>query len=169
MKTTTTIERTHQKVRSPLGELVVVQDSGFIVAILQPLQLATVVNIGQYETIGNETSGVQVLRTMEEQLNEFFHNGRRHFDVPYQKTGTAFQLEVWEALQDVPYSTTTYYSDIADAIGKPSAVQAVGTAISKNLLPILVPCHRIIAKNGIINYSGGRENKLRLLEIEKGE
>ncbi|MHA7964139.1 methylated-DNA--[protein]-cysteine S-methyltransferase [Paenibacillus sp. CAU 1782] len=83
--------------------------------------------------------------------------------------GTPFQEAVWQALCDIPYGHTRSYSDIAETIGKPKAVRAVGTAIGANPLLIVVPCHRVIGKNGALTgYRGGMEMKTKLLELERG-
>jgi methylated-DNA-[protein]-cysteine S-methyltransferase len=92
---------------------------------------------------------------------------RTSFDLPLAPLGTEFQRRVWTALAAIPYGTTTTYAAIARSIGKPRAVRAVGTANGKNPLSIVVPCHRVIGKNGTLTgYAGGLESKRRLLEIE---
>lgn len=89
-------------------------------------------------------------------------------DIRVHLQGTPFQLSVWEALTEIPYGKTASYQDIAEKIGKPDAVRAVGTAIGKNPVPILVPCHRIIRKDGTLGeFSlGGSEIKKQLLAAE---
>lgn len=83
--------------------------------------------------------------------------------------GTPFQEAVWQALCNIPYGQTCSYSDIAESIGKPKAVRAVGTAIGANPLLIVVPCHRVIGKNGALTgYRGGMDMKTKLLELERG-
>jgi methylated-DNA-[protein]-cysteine S-methyltransferase len=92
---------------------------------------------------------------------------RTCFDLPLAPLGTEFQRRVWTALAAIPYGTTTTYAAIARSIGTPRAVRAVGTANGKNPLSIVVPCHRVIGKNGTLTgYAGGLESKRRLLEIE---
>lgn len=90
------------------------------------------------------------------------------FDGRLDLRGTPFQIQVWHALLDIPYGVVRSYSDIAVAIGKPSAVRAVGSAIGANPVLIRVPCHRVIGKNGAITgYRGGLEMKRRLLLLEQ--
>lgn len=100
-------------------------------------------------------------------LNYFTEN-RQSFDFPIDLHGTPFQKEVWQALQTIPYGETATYSEIAEKVGRPKAVQAVGSAIGKNPLLIVIPCHRVIRKNG--DLSGFREGidlKKKLLQLEK--
>lgn len=104
---------------------------------------------------------------VREQLEEYFAGRRRSFDLPLAPLGTRFQLEVWDALRAIPYGATTTYAAIARAIGRPRAVRAVGAANGKNPLSIVVPCHRVIGKDGTLTgYAGGLPSKRRLLELE---
>lgn len=105
---------------------------------------------------------------IQKELKEYFENGREEFTqkIGFMK-GTEFDMNVWLALQEVPYGETRTYKWLAEKIGKPAASRAVGQALSRNPLPILLPCHRIIESNGSIGgYSGGVDIKRRLLEIE---
>ena len=90
------------------------------------------------------------------------------FDLPLAPKGTEFQQKVWSALQKIPYGEVCTYKDIAVAIGNPKGCQAVGGANGKNSIAIIIPCHRVIGKNGkLVGYAGGMENKKFLLELEK--
>ncbi len=102
------------------------------------------------------------------QLREYFSRIRREFDLPLDMVyGTSFQRAVWKEVADIPYGTTATYGEIARRVGQPQAARAVGAALGANLLPILVPCHRVIgAQNGLIGYSAGVETKAALLRIE---
>lgn len=109
----------------------------------------------------------EALHPYLEELNEYFAGIRRTFSLPVDVHGTAFQLAIWEALNQIPYGRTSSYSDIAKVIQKPTAVRAVGTAIGANPVLITVPCHRVIGKNGsITGYRGGVEMKEFLLQLE---
>lgn len=100
-------------------------------------------------------------------LGEYLDGSRQDFSLPYDYWGTAFQMDVWNALREIPYGQTMSYSDIADRIRKPAAVRAVGSAIGANPLLITIPCHRVIGKNGAMTgYRGGIEMKTRLLRLE---
>ena len=102
------------------------------------------------------------------QLKEYFSGTRHVFDLPLCPTGTAFQQRVWQALCDIEYGKTASYSDIASAIGNPNAVRAVGAANGKNPISIVVPCHRIIGKDGsLTGYAGGMDRKAALLTLEQ--
>ncbi len=101
------------------------------------------------------------------QLREYFAGEREVFTVPLRPTGTAFQLSVWRALEEIPYGHTRTYRDIAHAIGRPTATRAVGAANGQNPLPIFVPCHRVIGSNGsLTGFGGGLDVKLALLRLE---
>ncbi|MEG0288936.1 MAG: methylated-DNA--[protein]-cysteine S-methyltransferase [Carnobacterium sp.] len=101
------------------------------------------------------------------QLQEYFKGERSQFELPIDTTGTAFQQEVWAALMELPYGATTSYGEIASRINKPGSSRAVGTAIGKNPVLIVVPCHRVIHKNGgISGYRGKLPMKKKLLELE---
>lgn len=101
------------------------------------------------------------------QLTEYFAGRRQHFDLPLAARGTPFQRSVWQALTRIPFGTTCSYQDIADTIGNPKAVRAVGAANGSNPIPIIVPCHRVIGRNGsLIGFGGGLERKEWLLRHE---
>lgn len=105
---------------------------------------------------------------VNEELGEYFAGMRKIFDIPYEFHGTVFQEKVWRALSDIPYGETRSYEEIARAVGRPRACRAVGMANNKNPISIIIPCHRVIGKNGsLIGYGGGLEMKERLLNLEK--
>jgi methylated-DNA-[protein]-cysteine S-methyltransferase len=105
---------------------------------------------------------------IQKELKEYFENGREEFTQKIGFTkGTEFDMNVWLSLQEVPYGETRTYKWVAEKVGKSAASRAVGQALSRNPLPILLPCHRIIESDGSIGgYSGGVDIKRRLLEIE---
>lgn len=101
------------------------------------------------------------------QLEEYFAGNRKAFSIPLHPVGTDFQLQVWNALLNIPYGATMSYSQIAAGIGSPNAVRAVSGAIGANGISILIPCHRVIGSNrSLTGYAGGLEAKRMLLEIE---
>ena len=103
------------------------------------------------------------------QLHAYFARKLRVFTLPLAPRGTAFQLDVWRALQAIPYGETRSYSQIAQTIGRPDAVRAVGAANGANPLPIVVPCHRVIGADGsLTGFGGGLAAKLWLLDMEGG-
>jgi methylated-DNA-[protein]-cysteine S-methyltransferase len=110
-----------------------------------------------------------ILRDAVTQLNEYFDKRRRTFDLPLDFTGvtTDFQQEVYDRLLSVDYGHVTSYGQLARDIGKPDQARAVGQAVGANPIPILIPCHRVIASNGrLTGFSGGLGAKVSLLKLE---
>lgn len=112
-----------------------------------------------------------ILQQAQQQLSEYFDGTRRDFDVPVAPQGTEFQESVWKALQEVPYGSTASYSDISvSATGNARACRAVGMANNRNPISIIIPCHRVIGKDGsMVGYGGGLDKKTSLLELEKND
>lgn len=108
------------------------------------------------------------LHEVYHQLNEYFAGKRKIFDLPVDSKGTAFQKAVWRELQKISYGETRSYEDIAVAIGNKKAVRAIGQANGRNPIMIVVPCHRVIRKNGDISgFACGVEAKRYLLNLER--
>ncbi|HEX8955932.1 MAG TPA: methylated-DNA--[protein]-cysteine S-methyltransferase [Burkholderiaceae bacterium] len=108
-----------------------------------------------------------VVRQAVRQIEEFFAGTREHFDLPLDLRGTPFQQEVWRQLLRIPYGTTVSYGEHARAVGRPKAARAVGAAIGRNPVSIIVPCHRVVGSNGsLTDYAGGLARKRMLLEHE---
>jgi methylated-DNA-[protein]-cysteine S-methyltransferase len=108
-----------------------------------------------------------VLLEAARQLDEYFAGQRTGFELPLEMSGTPFQQAVWRELMTIPFGRTGNYAHHARRIGKPDAVRAVGTAIGRNPLSIIVPCHRVIAASGgLAGYAGGLERKRYLLALE---
>jgi methylated-DNA-[protein]-cysteine S-methyltransferase len=107
------------------------------------------------------------LREAADQLRRYFAGELCAFDLPLAPHGTEFQQAVWSALQQIPYGQTTTYSTIAERIGRPAAVRAVGAANGANPIPIVIPCHRVIGANGsLTGFGGGLDVKRQLLALE---
>lgn len=101
------------------------------------------------------------------QLQAYFRSELKEFDVPLAMEGTEFQLRVWNALRGIPYGETISYLQLAERIGNPKAVRAVGLANGSNPIPIIVPCHRVIGSDGgLTGFGGGISTKKKLLELE---
>lgn len=101
------------------------------------------------------------------QLQQYFLGQRKIFNIPIGLGGTDFQRKVWLAVGKVPFGQTTSYLKLAEQLGNPAAIRAVGTAIGANPLLIILPCHRIIGSNGsLTGYVGGLDKKKALLELE---
>jgi methylated-DNA-[protein]-cysteine S-methyltransferase len=108
-----------------------------------------------------------IARRVAQQLEHYFDGGPADFDVPLHLRGTPFQQRVWEALRAIPAGRTLCYGDIARQVGAVAAVRAVGAAIGRNPVSIVVPCHRVIGRNGTLTgYAGGLERKQHLLRLE---
>jgi O-6-methylguanine DNA methyltransferase len=106
-------------------------------------------------------------RTAVAQLGEYLEGKRRRFELALDLRGTPFQRAVWEALLRIPYGATRTYAELAAAIGRPAAVRAVGAANGANPVPLVVPCHRVVATGGRLGgYGGGLPLKARLLALE---
>lgn len=110
-----------------------------------------------------------LLDQLRAELAEYFAGRLRSFTVPLFYPGTEFQTRVWNALRAIPYGETTSYEALAATVGRPGAQRAVGKANGDNPIAIVIPCHRVIRKDGsLCGYGGGLWRKQRLLELERG-
>jgi len=108
-----------------------------------------------------------LLARVARQLRDYFDTGDAPFDLPFDLRGTPFQRRVWQALLGIPTGDTRSYTDIARSIGAPQAVRAVGAAVGRNPLSVIVPCHRVLGSDGsMTGYAGGVERKRALLSLE---
>ena len=108
-----------------------------------------------------------VFTEVVDQLKSYFAGARKAFELPLVLEGTEFQKKVWTALQDIPYGETVSYKALAQRVGSPKAVRAVGAANGANPIPIIIPCHRVIGNDGsLTGFGGGLPLKKRLLELE---
>ena len=155
--------RTHTVVDSPVGPLTLVDEEGGLAGLYMHEQrhLPPTASFGPRDD--------RVLPALREQLPLYFAGELREFDVPLATAGTPFQQQVWAALREVPYGSTCTYGDLATAIGRPTAVRAVGAANGRNPVCIVVPCHRVVGSDGsLTGYAGGMERKELLLALERG-
>jgi methylated-DNA-[protein]-cysteine S-methyltransferase len=107
-------------------------------------------------------------KPVKAQLHAYFNRELKQFDIAIAPNGTPFQLKVWQALRNINYGELVSYKSIAEAIGNPKAVRAVGAANGKNPIPIIVPCHRVIGSDGsLTGFGGGLETKKRLIDLER--
>ncbi|MBW1814287.1 MAG: methylated-DNA--[protein]-cysteine S-methyltransferase, partial [Deltaproteobacteria bacterium] len=107
-------------------------------------------------------------KRVKAQLRAYFNSELKQFDLTLAPEGTAFQKSVWKTLQDIPYGTVTTYQWVANQIGNPKAVRAVGGANGKNPIAIVIPCHRVIGSNGsLTGFGGGLDVKQRLINLEQ--
>ena len=153
------MEKTRDKlacrfVETPIGPVTLVADDGALIEA----------RFGGFP-ISHESA---VLDQAERELREYFLRERRAFDVPLAPRGTPFQLSVWEEVCRIPYGETRAYIDIARALGNEKACRAVGRANNRNPLPLFVPCHRAIGRDGsLVGYAGGMAAKKWLLRMEQ--
>ena len=109
-----------------------------------------------------------LIKKASEQIEEYLNGKRKKFSLPLAMRGTEFQMDVWRALQSIPYGETRSYKQIAELVHRPKAVRAVGMANHRNPISIIVPCHRVIGHNGsLTGYGGGLPLKKYLLELEQ--
>jgi len=155
-----------QNYDSPFGPLVLVAEPDALVAILWPNERdGRVVLDPEPEPVDHHP----VLDKTVSQLGEYFGGTRHEFDLPLAPRGTEFQVQVWWSLAEIPYGETSTYGAQAAAIGRPTAVRAVGAANGRNPLSIVLPCHRVVGANGkLTGFAGGIESKRWLLDHEAG-
>ena len=162
---------------SPIGVLKISEDEGSITNLsmysksedstccveLQQKQ-QSIHNNGQ--CTGERCSGL--LAEACSQIDEYFKGQRKQFDLPINYIGTPFQKRVWKELRNIPYGETRSYEDIAIGVGSPKAVRAVGQANHRNPILLIIPCHRVIHKNGDVSgFACGIETKKYLLDLER--
>ncbi len=151
----------YRYIESPIGKLLLAGVENELAVIGLPEGKGVVVPESSWQRSEN------CFESAERQLNEYFAGTRKTFDLKLAPTGTEFQLVVLEALQDIPLGETRSYLQIAQQIGRPKAVRAVGAANGRNPLPVVIPCHRVIGADGsLTGFGGGLEAKLFLLELE---
>ena len=148
--------------QSPIGKMTIqVNDQG-----LMGVWFSTQKTIPKILGVKSESNAL-IIET-QSQLNDYFKDLRREFNLPLFLQGTLFQQQAWQALRKIPFGETRSYLQQAQSIHKPKAVRAIGSANAKNPISIIVPCHRVIAANGALTgHAGGLELKLWLLDHEK--
>lgn len=148
---------------SPVGGITLIADNDNLCAIYWPNQKPDNKKFPDLER--NDRS--KVLKSTVKQLNSYFKGKRTDFDLPLRPVGTNFQEQVWQALTTISYGDTVSYGDIANDIKSPKAVRAVGAAIGKNPISIIIPCHRVIGSDGkLTGFAGGLSTKEFLLNLE---
>lgn len=148
---------------SPLGDIRVASDGGAILAIGFPGQKHDVATGADWQ----RDDAAPELDAARTQLTEYFAGERRDFDLPLAPQGSDFQQRVWRTLLRIGYGRTSTYGALAQALARPTAARAVGAAVGRNPIAIVVPCHRIIGADGALTgYAGGLERKTRLLALE---
>jgi methylated-DNA-[protein]-cysteine S-methyltransferase len=145
---------------SPLGPLTLIGDGDALHAVYFP---------GRSGPLDEATRDAASFAAAISQLEQYFAGGRRRFALSLALHGTPFQHRVWTALQGIPYGETISYGELAAEIGRSDRVRAVGAAVGRVPVPIIVPCHRVIGADGsLTGYGGGLQRKRALLELESG-
>lgn len=152
---------------SPVGDLTVVASDAGLRAVLWPRDETRRVPL----VLADEAAPASgPLREAVEQLDAYFTGRLRAFDLPLDLVGTPFQVAVWAALGDIPYGETVTYGALAAAIGQPGKARAVGAAVGRNPLSVVLPCHRVVGAGGALTgFAGGLDAKRTLLALERGE
>jgi len=158
--------RRHVILPSPIGPLTLVAGSGELIALYMD---------SQRHRPAEDTLGVPgdpaaaPFAAATSQLAAYFAGQLTEFDLPLAPAGTVFQRQVWSALQTIPYGQTWSYAQLAEKVGRATAVRAVGLANGKNPIALVIPCHRVIGSDGsLTGYGGGLDRKRFLLDLESG-
>lgn len=154
----------YTEIDSPLGPILLVSDGTALTGFYF---------IGQkYAPVTDpwrRDPGLNLFRDAEAQIAAYLSGRRRTFDVPIRFEGTPFQLRVWQAIAAIPFGQTQSYSALAERIGAPSSMRAVGAATGRNPISLIVPCHRVVGRDGALTgYAGGLDRKRALLNFESG-
>ncbi|HEY0117304.1 MAG TPA: methylated-DNA--[protein]-cysteine S-methyltransferase [Cellulomonas sp.] len=155
----------HTIVDSPLGPLTLVADGDALVGVYMAGQAHRPADarFGDPAPEGDATLAVAA-----DELGEYFAGTRTEFTVPVRAAGTEFQRAIWDAIAEIPYGETATYTELAQQVGRPTAVRAVGAAVGRNPLSVVVPCHRVVGAAGsLTGYAGGLDRKRLLLGLER--
>jgi methylated-DNA-[protein]-cysteine S-methyltransferase len=151
----------HTTIDSPIGELTLVAVDGVLSGLYFP---------GHWYPPGRDALGARSERGFERaeaQLGEYFAGERTVFGLPTTLAGDEFQRRVWALIDRIPYGETTTYGAMAAELGDPTLARRVGAAVGRNPVSVIVPCHRVVGKDGkLTGYAGGLERKRFLLELE---
>jgi methylated-DNA-[protein]-cysteine S-methyltransferase len=153
--------RAHKTIDSPLGELTLVAAEGVLSGLYFP---------GHWYMPSADVFGARRedgFEAAERQLGEYFAGERTEFDLASTLAGDEFQRRVWGLIEQIPFGRTTTYGEMAQELGDPTIARQVGAAVGRNPLSVIVPCHRVVGKDGkLTGYAGGLERKRFLLELE---
>lgn len=162
-------------VDSPVGPLAIVESDGAITEVSfaqsegAPSSSGVTGTSSNRNALANSSAGITspLLEKTAREISDYFAGKLKRFTIPVKPEGTDFERRVWTALLDIPWGTTRTYGEIAATLGNPKASRAVGRAIGLNPVAIVIPCHRVIGKDGsLTGYAGGLERKKTLLGIE---
>jgi methylated-DNA-[protein]-cysteine S-methyltransferase len=143
--------------KSPLGTILIEEENNHLVGL----------RFGSTDLIDPTTVSTSFIQNAKEQLDAYFKKQINGFDIPIAPKGTPFQKKIWEILLSIPFGKHLTYTEVAQQYGNLNSIRAVGAAIGKNPILILIPCHRVLGKNGsMVGYAGGIQTKICLLEHE---
>ena len=147
--------------QSPIGYLEIIANDNALVAIKQAQAVPA-------KAKNNSSTSNKVINQTITELKDYFSGKTKQFSVPISFKGTEFQNKIWNTLLTIPYGQTTSYAEIAKKIGNPKAVRAVGSAIGRNPIPVIIPCHRVITSDGKMGgFAWGIDVKKELLKVER--
>jgi methylated-DNA-[protein]-cysteine S-methyltransferase len=153
---------THTVMDSPIGELTLVADEGRLIGVYFPHHwyMPDRASFGARTEVGFEE--------VKRQLGEYFAGERERFELPVEERGDEFQRRVWELIDRIPYGETVTYGELAKELGEGVLAKDAGAAVGRNPLSIVVPCHRVVGKDGqLTGYAGGLKRKRFLLDLEE--
>ena len=142
-------------IKTPIGKLTGVEDGGFMIKVLLDADI-----------LPAPAEKTELLSHWVQQTEEYFAHRRKIFDLPIKLAGSDFQRSVWQGIRDIGYGEIMSYGQLAEKINRPKAVRAVGSACGANPLPLIIPCHRVVAKGGLGGFGLGLAAKKILLELE---
>jgi methylated-DNA-[protein]-cysteine S-methyltransferase len=146
-------------IETPIGRLTLCGRDGALTGVRFP---------GRGDALAEEARRPGALATAAEQLQQYFAGERRAFDLDLAPDGTPFQRQVWAALRAIPYGATVSYGELARTLARPDRARAVGAAVGRTPIPIVIPCHRVIGADGsLTGYGGGLQRKAALLDLEE--
>ncbi|AIT10329.1 cysteine methyltransferase [Candidatus Francisella endociliophora] len=159
-----------EEIQTPIASMLAIADSDYLYACIFESDSAIKTIEGLLKTYSAKIvfKGNKITQLTNSQLDKYFNKELKSFSIPSKLTGTDFQKQVWQELREIPYGKTISYLEEAKNMDKPTAFRAVANANGKNLFPIIIPCHRVIASNGKLGgYTGGLDKKKYLLNLEK--
>ncbi|MDB6054193.1 MAG: ogt [Verrucomicrobiales bacterium] len=159
------ITNSYAVIDSPIGKLMLVADEEWLVG----LYFVDCPHVPAMSGNWKRDAQHALLRQAGEQLHEYFAGHRTRFTIPLRSTGTDFQKSIWKQIEQIPYGQTLSYSELATRAGASHAIRAAGTSTGRNPISIIVPCHRVVGKNGgMCGFAGGLDRKALLLKLEGG-
>ncbi len=163
---TTTVEKCYSILKSPIDDLLLVADDSALLGVY----FSDCDHVPLEKENWSRNDRHPILSKTAAELAEYFTGKRKDFSIPLRFDGTDFQRKIWKQIAAIPYRETINYSELAKRAGKPDAIRAAGTTTGRNPISIIVPCHRVMGKNGgLCGFAGGLERKRFLLGLEHSQ